>query len=222
MKKNLLTLDVALSKEIKYMLKEEHYLPGDKLPSERKLAELFHVQRLTVRGALDLLLQDKTIISKPRSGYYVAPKRILQSIRNFSLHFKKIEADNYLASEMLLPEKSKIYKIVWLYSDDTQLICINTTYIPEYIYPDLTQQIAASAPAIDLITNNCQITLAKSNQKVTLLYADTKTAQILNIPVDSPLMKYKGLMYDKQGHLAVFFENNMLIDRFGFIREVVL
>lgn len=70
--------------------------------------------------------------------------------------------------------------------------------------------------------NNCQITLAKSNQKVTLLYADTKTAQILNIPVDSPLMKYKGLMYDKQGHLAVFFENNMLIDRFGFIREVVL
>ena len=86
MKKNLLTLDVALSKEIKYMLKEEHYLPGDKLPSERKLAELFHVQRLTVRGALDLLLQDKTIISKPRSGYYVAPKRILQSIRNFSLH----------------------------------------------------------------------------------------------------------------------------------------
>ena len=70
---------------------------------------------------MNLLLQDKTIISKPRSGYYVAPKRILQSIRNFSLHseedsgqltyelydFKKIEADNYLASEMLLPEKSK-------------------------------------------------------------------------------------------------------------------
>ena len=44
MKKNLLTLDVALSKEIKYMLKEEHYLPGDKLPSERKLAELFHTE----------------------------------------------------------------------------------------------------------------------------------------------------------------------------------
>ena len=141
-----------------------NYESGECYPRKRdiyhKLAELFHVQRLTVRGALNLLLQDKTIISKPRSGYYVAPKRILQSIRNFSLHseedsgqltyelydFKKIEADNYLASEMLLPEKSKIYKIVWLYSDGTQLICINTTYIPEYIYPDLTQQIAASAP----------------------------------------------------------------------------
>jgi len=161
---------------------------------------------------------DSSLLLKPKEEIRFCDYMLywLQSSR------KKIEADNYLASEMLLPEKSKIYKIVWLYSDGTQLICINTTYIPEYIYPDLTQQIAASAPAIDLITNNRQITLAKSNQKVTLLYADTKTAQILNIPVDSPLMKYKGLMYDKQGHLAVFFENNMLIDRFGFIREVVL
>ena len=62
MKKNLLTLDVALSKEIKYMLKEEHYLPGDKLPSERKLAELFHVQRLTVRGALNHLKTTKWLL----------------------------------------------------------------------------------------------------------------------------------------------------------------
>ena len=83
---SVLKKQMERKKELKYMLKEEHYLPGDKLPSERKLAELFHVQRLTVRGALNMLLQDKTIISKPRSGYYVAPKRILQSIRNFSLH----------------------------------------------------------------------------------------------------------------------------------------
>lgn len=236
MKKNLLTLDIALSKEIKYMLEEGNYLPGDKLPSERKLAELFNVQRLTVRSALNLLLQDKTIVSKPRSGYYVAPHRILQSIRSFSmssstdkkqLHyelydFKLIGADLYLSSEMFLPENSKIFKIIWIYYDNNQPICINTTYIPEYIYPKLTQQIVASAPTIDLITKNCQITLSKSNQKVTLIYADDTTAQLLNIPPQSPLMKHKGLMYDKQGHLAIFFENNMLIDRFGFIREVIL
>ena len=41
MKKNLLTLDVALSKEIKYMLKEEHYLPGDKLPRNESWQSCF-------------------------------------------------------------------------------------------------------------------------------------------------------------------------------------
>lgn len=237
MKKNLLTLDVILSKEIKYMLEEEHFLPGDKLPSERELAERFHVQRLTIRSALNLLLQDKTIFSKPRSGYYVAPRRILQSIWDFSMKspsagdrplqselvdFKKLHADLHLAGKMLLPENSVIFKIVWVYYDDGKPICMNSTYLPEYIYPDLTRNVAASSPAIDLVTNNCQITISKSNQRVTLIYANETETQLLNIASGSPLMKYKGLMYDKQGRLTIFFENLMLIDHFGFIREAIV
>ena len=52
MRKNLLTMDVILAKEIIYMLKNEGYRPGDRLPSERFLAEHFHVQRPTIRNAL--------------------------------------------------------------------------------------------------------------------------------------------------------------------------
>lgn len=235
MKKNLLTLDVILSKEIKYMLQEQGYKPGDKLPSERELAELFQVQRLTIRSALNLLLQDRTILSKPRSGYYVAPRRILQSTQDFSmdysqsdtgealtcelLDFKKLHADMHLSGKMLLPEDTVIYKIVRLYSQQDNPICINNAYIPEYIYPALTRSVAASAPPTELITNNCQVSIVKSNQKVTLIYANELEAQLLRIPSGSPLMKYKGLMYDNQGRLAIFFENIMLIEHFGFIRE---
>lgn len=53
MKKNLLTLDVALSKEIKYMLKEEHYLPGDKLPSERKAGRAVSCTTLNCSWSLE-------------------------------------------------------------------------------------------------------------------------------------------------------------------------
>lgn len=235
MKKNLLTLDIILSKEIKYMLQEQGYKPGDKLPSERELAERFQVQRLTIRSALNLLLQDRTILSKPRSGYYVAPRRILQSTTDFSmdysqsntgealtcelLDFKKLHADMHLSGKMLLPEDTIIYKIVRLYSEQGIPICINNAYIPEYIYPNLTRSVAASAPPTELITNNCQVSIVKSNQKVTLIYANELEAQLLKIAPGSPLMKYKGLMYDNQGRLAIFFENIMLIDHFGFIRE---
>lgn len=235
MKKNLLTLDIILSQEIKYMLQEQGYKPGDKLPSERELAERFQVQRLTIRSALNLLLQDRTILSKPRSGYYVAPRRILQSTTDFSmdysqsdtgevltcelLDFKKLHANMHLSGKMLLPEDTIIYKIVRLYSEQDIPICINNAYIPEYIYPNLTRSVAASAPPTELITNNCQVSIVKSNQKVTLIYANEQEAQLLKIPSGSPLMKYKGLMYDNQGRLAIFFENIMLIDHFGFIRE---
>lgn len=49
-------MDIILSKEIKCMIKEEHLEPGDRLPSERILAQRFGVQRMTIRSALQLLL----------------------------------------------------------------------------------------------------------------------------------------------------------------------
>ena len=58
MRKNLLTMDVILAKEIIYMLKNEGYRPGDRLPSERFLAEHFHVQRPTIRNALAQLVRE--------------------------------------------------------------------------------------------------------------------------------------------------------------------
>lgn len=219
------------------MLEEQGYHPGDKLPSERELAEHFQVQRLTIRSALNLLLQDNTIIAKPRSGYYVAPRRILQPTRDFSMNylssqtteplectltdFKKLRADLHLSGKMLLPEDTTIYKIVKIYSEQGKPLCISNFYVPEYIYPGLTRSIAASTTSIELVTENRQIGISKSNQKITLIYANETEAQMLQLPPGSPLMKYKGLMYDSHGRLAIFFENLMLIEHFGFIREAI-
>lgn len=69
MSKRVLTLEVLLSKEIEYLLEKEGYKEKQKLPSERELSEIFSAQRLTVRGALKILLQRGLIISKERVGY---------------------------------------------------------------------------------------------------------------------------------------------------------
>ena len=69
MRKNLLTMDVILAKEIIYMLKNEGYHPGDRLPSERFLAEHFHVQRPTIRNALAQLVREHYLFSQERLGY---------------------------------------------------------------------------------------------------------------------------------------------------------
>ncbi len=45
---------------------------GDKLPSERELADRFNVSRMTVRSALQTLLGEGLIVSYPVRGYFVA------------------------------------------------------------------------------------------------------------------------------------------------------
>ena len=68
MRKNLLTLDITIAKEIEHILSSEGYMPGDKLPSERALSELFSVNRQTVRSALGILVQERIIRSEEEKG----------------------------------------------------------------------------------------------------------------------------------------------------------
>lgn len=233
MKKTLLTLDIILSKEIKYMLTEQNYRPGDKLPSERELAAAFNVQRLTIRGALNLLLADNTIIAKPRSGYYMAPGRILINTRDFSMDYRSAQTGQPLAStlltfrkrrvglrlsgKMLLPEDAVVYQIDKLLSEASEPVCLSHIYLPESVYPGLTREQAASDSILSLLAAGEQIQIEKSNQRVTLVYANEEEGRLLSLTPGAPVMKYKGLMYVSLGRLAVFFEQIMPNNRFAFL-----
>lgn len=141
MRKNLLTMDVILAKEIIYMLKNEGYHPGDRLPSERFLAEHFHVQRPTIRNALAQLVREHYLFSQERLGYFVAPDRIKISthtctdnfdpgercpnIRWQPYSFEEILVDKRLSGKMLIPEQTPVYKILFIYYENDTPLCLD-------------------------------------------------------------------------------------------------
>ena len=124
-------MDVILAKESIYMLKNEGYRPGDRLPSERFLAEHFHVQRPTIRNALAQLVREHYLFPQERLGYFVAPERIKISthtctgnfdpgerrpnIRWQPYSFEEILVDKRLSGKMLIPEQTPVYKILFIY-----------------------------------------------------------------------------------------------------------
>lgn len=71
------TLQVQIRQLVAMGIIAGRYLPGEKLPSSRKLAQHLGVSRITVTLAYTDLLADDYISSRGRSGYYVsanAPK----------------------------------------------------------------------------------------------------------------------------------------------------
>ena len=56
-----------ISEDLRNRIISGEYQNGDSLPSERELSEMFGVERMTVRRALDLLVKDGLIIKK--AGY---------------------------------------------------------------------------------------------------------------------------------------------------------
>lgn len=56
---------------LKTQIQSGAYAPGSQLPFERELCESYDVQRITVRKALDMLVQDGLIVKKPGRGSFV-------------------------------------------------------------------------------------------------------------------------------------------------------
>lgn len=52
------------------------------LPSERELAEMFQVSRVTVRASLNTLLEEKYLVRSPRRGYFINPQSMSEMMRN--------------------------------------------------------------------------------------------------------------------------------------------
>ncbi|MFA6103157.1 MAG: winged helix-turn-helix domain-containing protein [Victivallaceae bacterium] len=78
--------------------------PGQKLISERQLAVIFEVQRLTVRRAVKKLCEQGILIQFPQRGTFVAGERTDQSI-SIVQHGKNSQDELVFCVDDLLPEQ---------------------------------------------------------------------------------------------------------------------
>ena len=61
-------LYIQLQDSIIKKIDEKKYLPGEAIPSERKMAEAYGVNRMTVKRAISKLVEEGYLVCKPGSG----------------------------------------------------------------------------------------------------------------------------------------------------------
>ncbi|KGE19054.1 GntR family transcriptional regulator [Paenibacillus wynnii] len=73
---------LPLYREIQYQIKRQIELgnlrPGDRIPSEKELAERFYVSLITVKNALAGLADDGTLIRIQGKGTFVAGESLMR------------------------------------------------------------------------------------------------------------------------------------------------
>lgn len=230
----VLTREVLISKEIEHLLESGKYTEKNKIPSERELAALFGVQRLTVRAALQFLVQKGILISRERSGYYIAPKRVqfnLNHVNSFKmmiermgitsyvklLEFEKIKLTEQLAKNMLLPEDTEMYRILRLRYGNKEPIAIEKSFIVCELAKGLSEEDVHNKSLYDTLKRKYRLSIAHSSHKVEVVYANGLEAELLKISPSKPLIKYQGMVYERKGRLLEYFETVMLSDKIEFI-----
>lgn len=79
-----------IKKYILEQIENNNFKTGVMLPTEKEFTKLFNVSRMTVRRALDDLIQDGILIRKPGSGVFLAKTKIQKSMSSISTSQDKI------------------------------------------------------------------------------------------------------------------------------------
>ena len=88
MKEHTSPLYLQISEDIKRKIHNGEYQVNTKIPTEAELEKIYGASRITIRKALELLVEDEILSRKPKIGTYVTAKKITRSL-NQSMSFSK-------------------------------------------------------------------------------------------------------------------------------------
>lgn len=145
-------------------------VPGDLIPSESELCKTFDISRSTVRQAVSMLEDEGLVIRKQGRGTYVAePKmsRMTEKLYSFTtevlslglkpssklVEYEVIEPTPDIVKMLELdgPE-TKVYKFSRIRYSDGEALILESSFYPQYLYPELTRPMLERSSFYSLLT----------------------------------------------------------------------
>lgn len=91
-----------IAADIKNKIQIGEYKENSKIPTEFELEKIYGVSRITIRKALELLVDDDILVRKQRMGTFVMPNKISWNLNsNFSFSKVNEQAGHSVRTELL-------------------------------------------------------------------------------------------------------------------------
>ncbi|KFK93817.1 MULTISPECIES: GntR family transcriptional regulator [unclassified Serratia (in: enterobacteria)] len=216
----------SIADQLRIRLNSADYNIGSPLPSEKRLAEEFSVSRMTLRKAIDLLIEWGLVIRRHGSGTYVANKDVHHETTNLTgfievmknqgkqvvsevLEFVVMPAPPAIASQLRIKIDERIYYSRRVRSVDGKPLMVEDSYMPVKLYRNLSVA-HLEGSKFAYIEEECQIIICGNYESLTPVLADKKMATLLNIEQQTPILRITSLSYSDSGQFlnySVMFRN---------------
>ncbi len=186
------------------LIKSNELKQGDFIPTEMQLSEQFNVARMTVRSALNNLVNDGYITRQRGVGTRVSNNQLIDDIgtvRGFTeeMHRKGIEVSNILveltvleATEELkeklqLDEKENVWEIKRIRLANNKRVSYMMTYMPVKMFPNL-KRIDCENSLYQYIQKQYTEKIVTSDRLVRAVISDDEVMHHLNLNDIEPLL----------------------------------
>ncbi|MCM3718698.1 GntR family transcriptional regulator [Fictibacillus phosphorivorans] len=200
-----LPLYYQIEEAIKQKIDKGEWESGSMISSEREFAENYEVSRMTVRQAINNLVNDGYLTRRKGKGTFVSGKKIEQKLLGLTsftedmkargykpasklVSFQKIEANHKLAKTLEISQHDVVYEIKRVRLADEIPMAIETTFVPAELIPlngthikegSLYSQVENAGFHIDYATQSLEASIAREAESEILEIA--KGAPVLLI-----------------------------------------
>lgn len=225
---------VRIRDQIKREIDDQVWKVGERLPSERDLAEEFEVSRMTLRQAVSLLVDEGVLERRVGSGTFVASTRVQEKMRGTTSFTEIIKSQGKEPSSQLIsyrrtiPNDQEVEKLGILKTDniirmervryaDKVPVVYEVAAIPEKFIKDFAKEEITKHFFQTLQAHGYKI--GKSHQTIYSRLAKDKIAQYLEIPKGHAILGLTQVSYLEDGTAFEFVKSQYAGDRFEFYLE---
>ena len=215
------------------------FAPGDALPTERELTRQLGVSRMTVRAAMDRLVQRDLIVRRQGSGTFVAEPKLRQDASKLHGFFEDtvgqgvmpvsrlleredILATRHLAGILDLSVGESVYRIVRVRSARGVPVVLETSYFPAAVVPGLLTMDVERSSIYRLMDREFGARPVRARQSLEVATVQGSDASVLEIPSGSHVMLVERVSWDAKGRAVEYARDLYRADRSRFVTELTL
>lgn len=200
--------------DIKQQITDGTLKEGDKLMTEQNLGEVYQVSRITVRKAIEYLVDEGYVMKRQGIGTFVAKKKLNRKFSNKIMSFTETcqaegkiptselislewtQANPKVAMYLQIEEGARVLKIVRVRKSDGDPVMLEETYFPsKYSYlsgENLTGSIYEALRKHGTV-------MAHAVKTIGICYATNAEAEYLHVSSGQALLFHKEQVFDPEG-----------------------
>lgn len=219
-------------------IKHGNFKPGEKIPSEKNLGDMFNVSRITATTAIRDLVKEGYVFRIQGKGTYVSEKKI-EDVRNHNAYgfenkdsigedvhetksVKVIKVGIEFSDKVDLTETEELYEIIRYKLDDGRVNAIEYVYLPLKYYPSLKLKEEETGHIHDLVKGSCFLRQDKAKVYIEPVMLDEKQSEIMGLDKDKPVLQLEKTTFSEEGKIIEYSRNIINSDIYKFYMDLDL
>jgi GntR family transcriptional regulator len=237
MNKNYTPKYAQIQESLISWVKSGDLYPGDMIPSERELSEMFNVSRMTVRQAVSNLVSDGvlnrvqgvgTFITEQKTEYDIGTlvsfteSALLSGVKPSGkmIEFGQIVANERLARILKVNLGQKLYRLVRVRYGNNEPMVLEHCHFPSAIFPGIENYDLENQSTYHIWREEYGIVFGKMRQTLEPVMANEFEAKILDVPVGFLMMLVERVSYDVTGRPIEYAKDIHRGDKSRFVAEL--